>query len=792
MPLLLDLTKAARRTFRREVAAVVSIAILSLGIASTTVIFSVLYAVVLKPLPYPESDRLVRIRAADRQAGSSPSDFSYATAQRILENARSFSQMAVFRPETFALTRRGEPRRYDGALTNGRLLSMLGAAVEQGTLFADDLRQGASLVVVSHKVAQRHFGSVSNAIGSSIVLNEKPHTIVGVLKAGFNDYSAGNNPQLWVLISPETDRLMNLDVDLYRVVARLNSTADQATAEVESLLAFPDGKGLAVHLNSLQDEVVGDADSRLYSLFGAVGMLWLIACANTATLLLAEVTSRRREIAIRAALGAGRGRLAKQFLMESLLMSLSAGAFGLLLAYAGLALLSSFIPAELPRSSTVALNEQVLAFGVGLSILTGLVFGVLPALLGSGVRAERVLHGPRRPMGDDRGGHRLRSTLACLQVALSFILLVGAGLAIESFLRLSAEPPGFRPEKILTISVRLPRARYRSGETRLQFYRQVLEGMVQQEAVESAGMASFLPLNRSATEVFTARSRPGGEFQAGFNVLSPGYIESLRIALIEGRTFTWKDIDQETPVALVSESLAKQTWPGQKAIGQQVRLGSADSGAAWLEVVGVIGDVRQSTLAEPPVPHLYVPISQLAPPYATFVLKEQAAPSAVAEAARNVISAVDPNLPLDAAASLERILSDSIAEPRMRAALYSLFAVLATLLAAIGIFAAMHFRVVRQRHALGVRLALGAGRMQLITTVLRGGAAILLAGLVLGLLGGWGLTGLIASQLYKTPTDDSTVYAVTILILLLLGMFATYVPAKRASRTSPLDLLRVQ
>lgn len=777
---------------------------LALGIGAVTAVFSVVNGVLLRPLPYPEPDRLVRVYSTGEHGHlwtSSPPDFTDWRAQ-----ARSFEVMAAGHATILTLTGEGEAERLQGARVTPGFFEVYGVSPRLGRGFvSDEERPGSDdVVVLGHGVWLGRFGGDASVLGRTIRLNGSPYRVVGVMPPGFD---APGGSSLWIPRSFSAEDLTTQRGAHYlNVVGRLapDASVSAADAEMRAIAArleaeHPDtNTGWGATVQEMRETVVGDVRPALLVLFGAVGLVLLVACANAAGLSLTRAAGRQRELAVRAALGAGRGRLAGTLLGESLVLAVLGGLGGLLLAHLGTELLLALRPEDLPRIDEVRVDPAVLAFAAGASLLTGIGFGILPALQAS----DRDLHG-RLKEGDralgGRSSPRLRSLLVAGEIGLCVLLLAGAALLGRSLLKLQAVDPGFRIENVLTLNVSLPDARYGPDESR-EFVRGLLEEARALPGVEAAGVIFGLPLTGFGYSISVERldggpayERPGEEKSVQVRVVSPEYFQTLGIPVLRGRGFDRGDREGAPPVAVLSEGAATLLWPDEDALGRTLelgtRLGVAEHRAGG-EVVGIVRDVRHDGPHRPAPPQVYVAHAQFPVDFLSLAVRTGGEPAALAGPIRRLVRGVDPDLALSEARTMEQWLGESLARSRFFALLLGLFAVIALLLAAVGIYGLVAYGVRRRTRELGVRMALGAASADVLRLVVRQAAAVAGAGVALGLVGAFLLTRTLRGLLFQlSPTDPATLATVTV-VLIGVAMAAAWIPARRATRVDPLLALR--
>ncbi|HEY7529426.1 MAG TPA: ABC transporter permease [Gemmatimonadota bacterium] len=814
-----DLRQALRALRRAPGFTAAAVLTLALGIGAATAIFSVVNGVLLRPLPFPDPDRLVLLHERARPIGLDRMWVSLPNFRDWRERARSFEEMAAFNAGEAGLTGAGEPEQVRVAWSEGPLLELLGAraVAGRGLAAADDEPGAPAAVVLGHGLWQRRFGGDPAAVGSTVRLDGEPFTVVGVMAPGFAFPDlADAGVEAWVTTAP----LVRADPDLLRrgnhwlaVVARLRPGATPESARREMLgLARalreenPDSFDDGVDLTPLAEEVVGGARRPLLLLLGAVGLLLAIACANVAGLLLARGAWRGREIGIRAALGAGRARLVRQLLVESVVLALAAGAAGLLLANWGVEALLSLSPASLPRLDEVGVDGRVLAFGIAVSTLTGAAFGLLPALHASrqdpaallGEGALRTTAGPRRA--------RLARVLVVVELALAVVLLAGAGLLARSLSGVRGVDPGFDPRGVVLASVSLPTSVYAERERWVAFFDDVLERLRAHPGVTAAGVVTDPPLSGSGRQtglrIEGAPQPPPGQQPplTDIQVVSPGYPDAAGIQLVRGRTFEPADGPDAPLAALVDEVLVRRYWPDTDPVGRRLALDDDESGRPrWREVVGVVESVKHYGVdldaerragGELVRPTVYLPHRQEPESSMTIAVRTDGDPAAVVPVLREAVRAVDPAQPVGEVRLLRDLMADSLGPRRLHTVLLGGFAVAALLLAAIGTYGLVAQAVARRAREIGIRIAVGARDEDVVGMIVRQGAALATAGAAAGLAAALGATRLLEGLLFGVGARDPVTLAAVVSVLVAATLLASWIPARRASRIDPIEVLR--
>jgi putative ABC transport system permease protein len=779
---------------------------LALGIGATAAIFSVVDAVLLRPLPYREPDRLAVVLHR-RVNPVAPANFLDWKRQ-----STAFESMGAADNWVPNLTGGDEPESVQALRVTADILPMLGIRPLTGRVFLPEEEEPGKEheVVLSHRLWQRRYAGDPKVVGQSLLLNGEPYTVVGVMPPGF-DFPPfwATGTELWVpnVLAP---RAANRGGQSLRVFGRLKRgvTLDFARAEMAAITArlekqFP-GSNREVTVNSLTDTVVGDVRPALLVLLAAVAFVLLIACANVAHMLLARAASRQREVAVRAALGASRSRMIRQFLTESLVLALFGGAGGVLLALWGTKLLVSLGPAHLPRLETVALDARVLAFTLGISLLTGIAFGLAPAFKASRRDLTESLREGERGATEGSQRSRLRNVLIASEFALALVLLIGAGLMLRSFAALEAIDPGFDPRRVLTLMVSVAGTREAEPPLRAGFYRQALERIRALPGVASESAINHLPL---AGDIwgwsFTIEGRPipapGESPGAAYRVTLPGYFKAMGIPILAGRDIAESD-DLRSPGAIdVNEWLAKRYWPGENPLGKRITFDDQDKNPYWLTVVGVVKNTVRSDWAAAEEGEVYLSYLQHHKyledrgshySYLTFVVRAKVEPAALAASVRRVLASLDKSVTVSQVQTMEQVVTQATARPRFYLLLLAAFASIALVLAAVGIYGVISYSVSRRTHEIGLRMALGAGERDVLRLVVRQGMRVALAGAAAGLLGALLLTRLMSTLLYGVRSTDPATFLAVTLVLTGVAVVASYIPARRAARIDPLVALR--
>jgi len=795
--LLKDIRYCIRSLIKRPGFALIAIVTLALGIGANTAIFSVINAVLLRPLSYEQPDRLVTLRS--NQSAPDLADVIAAT--------HTFSQMGGEVLSPLAYTGGAEPVQFQVGQVSGGYFETLGVKAARGRFITtdDDKNGGPFVVVLSHGLWQRQFNGDQAIVGKTIPLSGNVYTVIGVMPEGFK--SPRENTEAWTPVHISNPVAANFrGVHFLRTYARLapGVTLPQASAEmrlIDQQLAtqYPgDNKNRSTLLIPLQERVVGDSRQALLILFAAVSLVLLIACANFANLLLARAAERGREIVIRTALGAGRGAIVRQLLTESILISLAGGAVGLLIAWWGTSLLVALKPDNLPRLHEINVDLRVFAFTVGISVLTGLVFGLLPAWTSSRPVVNNSLKEGGRSATSGRAQSGMRSALVAGELAVALVLLVGAGLLVKTFWKLCNVEPGFNPDHLLTMRVELPENRYQEVAAQTRFRTQALANISTVPGVQAA-MISELPLSGdSLNHDFVIEGRPpippGDEPSLETRSVLGDYFHVMRIPLKSGRDFAPQDLDEKAPlVGIANEELVRQYFPSENPLGKRVRW-VRNPKVEWIEIVGVVGNVKHFGLDLPEQPALYSPYTQINPwkRWMSFAVRTQGNPAAFEAAIKEQIWKVDSQLPITRVETMNEVAAGSFAARRFNMLLLTLFAGLALALSAVGVYGVMSYAVTQRTHEIGIRMALGAQMSSVITLIMKSGLLIASIGIGIGLAGAFALTRLMRSLLFAVEATDKATFAIVSLCLLVIALLACYIPAQRATKVDPLEALRYE
>lgn len=801
-----DLRYAVRLQRKNPGFTIVAVIALALGIGANTAIFSVVNTVLLRPLPYRDPDRLVMVWEDSSKQGYPQDTPAAANFVDWRDQNEVFEGMAAMTDTSFNLTGTGDPERLEGRAVSTTLFPLLGVEPQIGRVFtaAEDQPGSERVVLISYGLWQRRFGGDASVVGKTLTLNGASYTVVGVMPARFQFPTADD--EAWVPIAFSKEDAANRNRHYLQVVARLKPgiTLPQAQAEMSTIATrlqkqYPESNtDVGAVITPLHEHLVGDIKPALLILLGAVGLVLLIACANVANLLLARAAVRQKEIAVRVALGARRGRLIRQFLTESVLLSTLGGLVGLAIAYVGLIVLKAFIPENISQARAISIDYKVLGFTLLVSVLTGLIFGLAPAIQSVRFNQIETLKEGGRDAATGGSGKRLRSLLVVAEVAISLVLLIGAGLLINSFLRLRNVDPGFRAENLLTMKIVLPDLKYEKKAQRSAFYTDLVQRVQSLAGVRSAAVTTNLPLYFQGNSISVniegrPEPPPGQELIVVTRIISPGYFDTMSIPLLKGRQLTDQDTDDSPNVVVVSEAMARRYWPGEEAVAKRITIGKVKSQEDWIQVVGVVKDVRQFELNSDPKPQMYLTHRQ----YGFFdaqdlVVKTDVDPASMATAVRKAVGEIDKDQPVSNIRTMETIMADSIARQRFSMLLLAIFASVALVLAAVGIYGVMSYSVTQRTHEIGIRMALGAQTSTVLKLAVGYGFKLVVIGIAIGLIAALALTRVMSTLLFGvTPTDPMT-FTLISLLLVAVAAIASYIPARRATRVNPIIALRYE
>jgi len=806
--LLQDLRYGLRILGKSPGFTVIAVLTLTLGIGATAAIFSVVDAVLLRSLPYRQPERLVSVFEDLSALGfprNTPAAGNYAEWKK---QTQIFEDVAAMTEGDYNLTgREGEPDKLGGVAATQNLFYILGAKPILGRVFApEEDRPGAEHVaLISYRLWKRRFGGDPKLVGETILLNSQKYSVLGVMPPGFS--FPARNIDIWTPIAFTSKQLANLGMHYLLVVGRLRPgiTVEKANAALLVLARqmarqYPDTNSVIRRFfaEPLQESYTHDVRSGLVVLMAAVGFILLIACANIANLLLSRAAGRRREIAVRTALGADRRRIVRQLLTESALLALGGGMLGVILANWCFNFLKNLIPADLALTISLQLDFRVLAFAVSVSLASSFLFGLAPALQVSKLDLNDVLkEGGRGSAGSRR--RTFRNVLVVGEVALSLMLLVGSGLLLESFSNLRGLDPGFRSDHVLTMRLVVPETKYKDFPKRTEFFQRVLERVRALPGIQAAGFTSALPLTwRGGTNSFTPEGMPlkrDVTYDANNRVVTPGYFEAMRIPLRRGRLFNNSDGKDAPLVAVINETMARKFWPGQDPIGKRFKDAGPDEKAPWIRIVGIAGDVHQMTLSEPPRQEMYFPYWQAKDNWMVprdLVIRTTGDPQTLTRAARQAIWSIDRDQPVSNVMTLDELLDEEVAQKRVQAMLLGALAALALILACVGIYGVLSYLVTQRTQEIGVRVALGADAAHVFRTVAGQGMGLTAIGIVSGLLASLLLSRLLMSLLFGVNPTDPLTYFCAVVVFTILALLACYIPARRAAKVDPMVALRYE
>jgi len=816
--LLQDLQYGARILRKNSGFSAIAILTLALGIGASTAVFSLVNAVLLKPLPYPSSQQIVfpwRQPPVGLNLGYNEMPWGRPDFLFFARESKSFQSEAAFKSDSFNLTGSGDAARLDGLRASAGFFPSLGISPVIGRTFTAEEDQAGHehVVVLSHRLWRDRFGGDTQILGRVLQLNSEPYTIIGVMPPGFvfpradempNSFPFPRETQLWVPLALIPGPTIPGEDSELAVIGRLQPGITSAQAQLEmNVMAkrledfFPGGKGwFSMKITSMEQQIAGDLRRPLLLILGAVGVVLLIACSNVAGLLLSRSLARTKEFTLRAALGAGKWRLMRQLLTEALILAGIGGIAGILIAKAAIHFVKFFAPPNIPRLNEVSLDLRVVLFALAVTSVTGILFGLAPAIAGSrGNLVESLKEGGQRS-GSRASAAKLRNVLLISEVALALVLVISAGLLTRTFLRLLRVDPGFNPTRVLTFELTLPATKYADQPQIVALYQKALQSIRSLPGVESAGITATTPLG-GATESTSIRlpDQPSRDPKAGafsnYTMVSPGYFAAAETPILRGRDFLDSDTADSQPVTIINSAMAKKFWPGQDAIGKQVAPASKKYPAET--IIGIVPDVKRLSLREDPPPEMYVPYNQKVWPSLLtmdIILRTKIDPASLTDSVRNALRSVDPDLPLAKIATLSTIVDDSMTLPRFAVFVLSSFAGLALLLASVGMYGVISYFVGQRTREIGVRVALGAQRRDVFGMVLSQGARLATVGIALGLLGALAATRMMVSFLYGVQPTDPLTFAALPFLLLSIALLACYIPARRAMRVDPMVALR--
>lgn len=781
----------------------VAVLALALGIGTNTAIFSLVNVYLLRPLPYAEPEQLVTIWQTNLRSGTEHDPVSFPNFTDLKNQSQSFEQIAAYTPQRLTLTTdNADPEQLQGLRVSSGIFPVLRVRPASGREFLpeEDVLGGNRVAVISHSLWQRRFGSDPGIVSRSISIDGENYTVIGIMPAGFK-FPLQAPAEVWTPLAPH----VNQDARGFRflsVIARLKPsvTIERVAAEMNTIgrrleQEYPNNRGWGVNVVSLHQYLTRRARPALLLLLGVVVFVLLIACANVASLLLARATARQKEIAVRVALGASRIRLVRQLLTESLILALLSGGLGFLVAVWAMNILMASLP-DVPTDQSIGLDPKVLGFTLLISVAAAAVFGLVPALQASKPDLNRSLKESSKSGSGSFGGHRrLRNLLVISEVAVSLMLLIGAGMMMKSFFNLQNVDPGFDAKNVLVVPVSLLQAKYPESQQRSIFFQKLMQSVGALPGVESVGATSMLPLggdDRSNSFMIEGRAplNPGEKIYTNTREVTPDYFRAMRIPVRKGRPFTEQDTESAPLVVVINETMARRFFSNEDPIGKRLTL--SGQGGPWFTIVGVVGDVRHSSLSVETGAEMYGPHLQDPLPSMHLVVRTKTDPQTLVAAVRREIGAIDKDIPTSGISTMEQALRSSIAPVRTNFILLSLFATLAVVLATMGIFAFMSFSVTQRIHEIGIRMALGAQPGHVLKLVVGQGMKLVSVGIAVGLLGGAILSRIMASAFYGVSAIDLTTFAGVSLLLAVVALLAILIPARRAMKVDPLIALRYE
>ena len=816
--LVQDIRYGVRSLIRTPGFSAVALIVLALGIAANTAIFTIVNALLLRPLPYPDSDQIMMLWETNPrfQIGVDTLPVTAGNFMDWREQNSVFDYVSALGVGHWNLTGGDGPERISGASVSPNFFRLMGVEPKLGREFRDEEENpgAGKVLVISHALWQRRFAGELDVIGKTMTLDAESYTVIGVAPEGFQ-FPRANEMPYFVGVSNQTDlwRPMTLGDDFVNkkranhqlcVIARLKSgiTREQAQTEMTAITerleqSYPESnQGIGARVVPLNEQVVGNIRVALLVLMGAVALVLLIACANVANLLLARSSARQKEIAIRTALGASRGRVVRQLLTEALLLSTTSAIAGTLLSLWGIKAILSLSRQNLPRAYEIGVDVQVLGFTVGIALLTSVLFGLTPALQASKINlSEWLKEGSHGSSGGQRSNH-VRGMLVIAEVALSLVLLIGAGLMIKSLAGLLSVDPGFEPHNALTMQIALLGSKYPIANQQNAFFQEVTHRVETLPGVESVGLISSAPLSggvyAGGFSIQGKVSPESDDLVADRRMISQQYFNALGIPIINGRGFSERDDQSSQGVAIVSETWARRYLPGEDPIDKRIKLGGRDSTRPWLSIVGIAGDVRDTSLESDARPCVYLPYPQFPSSGMTLVVRAAFDPKVLISAIRDQVWAVDKDQPVTDVKTMDQYVSDSVSRRRFNALLLTTFASLALILASVGIYGVMAYSVSQRVHEIGIRVALGAQSSDVIKLVIGRGIMLVLAGVAIGLGGALALTRVMTSLLYGVSAADPMTFAVVSVLLVAVALLASYIPARRATKVDPMIALRCE
>jgi len=804
-----DIRYGVRGIFKHPGFTVIVVITLALGIGASTAIFSVVDSVLLRRLPYTTADRIVAIQELNpdgKRIQVTSANFLDWRAQNTV-----FEHLAAIKQTTSNLALSDHAERIELAQTNANFFDVFGIKPQYGRLFITQDEQAGHdpVVVLSDALWQRRFGADPSLVGKPITLDGANYTVIGIAPAGFQ---YPNKTEVWVPplklapeLYPDQDLTGNRRMGYLAAVALLKPgvSQSQAASEMETITArlrqqFPDTNNRRFNrVVSLHEHLIGDTNKLLWLLLGAVTFVLLIGCANVANLLLASGASRQKEMAIRTALGASRGRVIRQLFTESTILALTGGAVGLIIAYWGVAGITKLLPNDFPRLNEIHIDLRILGFTFIASVLTGMLFGIVPALQISRPDVQEAIKETGRGTAGSRRQSRFRQALIVVEVALSVVLLVGAGLLFRSFMRLQSVETGFKSQQVLTANLTPSGPNYSEQAQFNKFYSQVLEKLSATPGVQDAGLINTLPLDKGPTTAFRVEGRPVTTPdkwpQVSYRVVTPNYFRAMGIPVLQGRTYTERDSGDAPLVMIANQQLVREIFPNENPIGKRITFGSpVGTEPNWFEIVGVVGNVRSLELREEPTAELYFSSLQEFWVGMSLVVRSNVEPSSLSGSLRQVVNEIDKSVPVSNVRTMDHVVSESITQPRFNLFLLGLFSTVAMLLSAAGIYGVTAYTVSQRTHELGIRIALGAQVSDVLKMILGQGMAVIGIGLIVGLAAAFGLMRLLRSLLYGVGENDPLTFVAITGVLLLVALLACYIPARRATKVDPLEALRYE
>jgi putative ABC transport system permease protein len=797
-----DLQFGLRMLAKNPAFTAVVVLALGIGIGATTAIFSVVNAVLIRALPYGDPERIVMVWMDNPKLNLDQDFHSYPNYADYRDQNQTFEEVAAFNDRSFNLTGAGEPERLIGAWSTANLFRVLGTDPALGRAYTvEEEEPGKDLVVVlSHGLWQRRFGGDPDIIGQQVSLNGANRTVIGVMPAHFA--FPRKETEVWVPLAINQNIRNARGAFYLKAVGRLRPgvSLEQARADMETIASrlrqeYDYLSTYGVNLVGLHDQIVGNVRPALLVLFGAVAFVLLIACANVANLLLARAAAREREIAIRTALGAGRGRIVRQLLTESVILSLAGGAVGLLLAVWGLDVLVALSPQDIPRLDQVGIDGRVLGFTLIVSLLTGFIFGLVPAFQASKPDLNESLKEGGRGSTGGIHGTRVRSTLVVFEIALSLVLLIGAGLMIRSFQRLQDFNLGFNPDRLLTLKVQLAGSQYMQAGQVTGFFDRLLERVESLPGVVSAGAVSSVFLSKTPNSTtFSLEGRPdpppAEDIEVPFDTVSPAYFRAMGIPLLAGREFDHRDVLDAPGVVIINDTFARMYFPGEDPIGRRFKYRGDRN--PWLTIVGVVSDMRRTGFDSEVRPETFLPYAQFPDERMTLVVRASSDPAGLIGAIRSQVSEIDSAQAIYDAKTMDEWLGEMTSQRRFNMLLLAIFSAVALILAAVGIYGVISYSVTQRTHEIGVRIALGAARRDVLKLVVGQASKLTVAGLGAGLVAAFGLTRLMASLLYEVSATDPITFAIIPVVLAVIALISSYLPARRAAKTDPMIALRYE